>query len=230
VGMPQEHDGRERAPLPALPAIHPVRRRTADRRDWALVTRRRFAALRVDEPGFAGHAALLLIDAMTEPLVGSISGVCLADAGYAWLSHFPDGTRHVVTTMVDAAGAVVQWYVDVCRAHGVGADGVPWWDDLYLDVVVRPDGEALLLDEDELALALAHGYVTQEEAALAREEARRLLAAAGSGGALSPAQLAPRSAAHLARLRGAAGARVRRGPAGRAEASPAPDQGAGRCG
>ena len=73
-------------PAQGRPAIHPVRRHTADRRDWALVTRRRFAAERVDEPGFAGHVALLLIDAMAAPLVGAGSGVRLADAGYAWLT------------------------------------------------------------------------------------------------------------------------------------------------
>ena len=129
----------------------------------------------MDEPGFAGHVALHLIDAMAAPLVGAVSGVRLADAGYAWLSHFPDGARHVVTTMVDAEGDVVQWYVDVCREHGLGPDGVPWWDDLYLDVVVRPTGEALLLDEDELELALAAGYVTPAEYDLAWREARRLL-------------------------------------------------------
>jgi uncharacterized protein len=83
------------------------------------------------------------------------------------LSHFPDGARHAVTTKIDDGGRVIHWYVDVCRAHGLGADGVPWWDDLYLDVVVRPTGEALLLDEDELELALAAGYVTRAEYDLA---------------------------------------------------------------
>jgi predicted RNA-binding protein associated with RNAse of E/G family len=107
--------------------------------------------------------------------------------------------------MVDAKGEVVQWYVDVCREHGLGPDGVPWWDDLYLDVVVRPTGEVLLLDEDELELALAAGYVTPAEYDLAWREARRLLGAAVPGGALSPARLSPRSAAHLARLRRLAG-------------------------
>jgi uncharacterized protein len=184
--------------------IHPVRRRTADLREWALVTRRRFAVVRVDEPGFAGSVSLLLIDAVAAPFVGPRSGLRLADAGFAWLSHFPDGAHHAVTTMLDAAGAIVQWYVDVCRAHGLGPDGVPWWDDLYLDVVVRPSGEALLLDDDELELALAHGYVTRAEYDLAWGEARRLLAAA-AGGPLSPARLAARSVAHLALLRRATG-------------------------
>jgi hypothetical protein len=63
------------------PAIHPVRRRTADRRGWAPATRRRFAAERVDEPGFGGLVALLLIDAVTAPFVGPRSGLRLADAG-----------------------------------------------------------------------------------------------------------------------------------------------------
>jgi predicted RNA-binding protein associated with RNAse of E/G family len=180
-------------PSAATP-IHPVKRRTADRRDWARIARRRFAVARVDEAGFAGSVTLLVMDVVTEPFVGAHSGICFADSGYAWLTHFPDGAHHAVTTMFDAAGRLLQWYVDVCREHGLGPDGVPWWDDLYLDVVLRPTGEVLLLDEDELELALAHELVTPAEYALAWGEARRLLAAAD--GALNPAGLAARSVAH----------------------------------
>lgn len=189
-------DGAAGTPDPS--PIHRLKRRTADRRDWALITFHRFVAIRVDEAEFAGHVTLLCIDAVAAPFFGPRSGLRLADAGFAWLTHFPDGAQHAVTTMFDAAGGVIQWYVDICRAHGLGADGVPWWDDLYLDIVVQPSGETLLLDDDELELALTHEYVTRAEYDLAWGEARRLLADAE--GALSPARLAARSTAHRALL------------------------------
>lgn len=197
-GMSERSGAQGASPQPTTPPIHRVKRRTADRRDWALIARHRYAAVRVDEAGFAGHVTLLCIDAVTEPFPEQRSGLRLADAGFAWMTHFPDGAHHAVTTMFDAAGGVIQWYVDICRAHGLGADGVPWWDDLYLDIVVYPAGETLLLDDDELELALAHGYVTRAEYDLAWGEARRLLA--GTEGALSPARLAGRSTAHRALL------------------------------
>lgn len=154
---------------------------------------------RVDEADFAGHATLLLIDAVSVPLVGPRSGLRLADAGFAWMAYFPDGAHHTVTTMFDAAGEVIQWYVDICREHGLDETGVPWFDDLYLDLVVYPDGRVVLLDADELDDALAHCAITQAEHDLAWREARRLLAAIEAG-QFGPSQLAPRSAAHRALL------------------------------
>lgn len=53
--------------------------------------------------------------------------------------------------------------------------------DLFLDVWVGADGTVALLDEDELAAAVAAGAVGQDVAALARAEADRLLAAARIG-------------------------------------------------
>lgn len=132
---------------------------------------------------------------MSEPLVGPRSGLRLADNGFAWMTHFPRGAHHTVTTMYDDAGAVLQWYIDICRAHGVDETGMPWFDDLYLDIIVYPDGGVVVLDEDELDAALAAGAVTEAEHALAWREARHLLAALDQQ-TLGPAVLARRSAAH----------------------------------
>ena len=69
---------------------------------------------------------------------------------------------------------VVQWYIDICREHGVGKDNVPWLDDLYLDIVVWPSRETLLLDDDDLMDALQHGDIAQADYDLAWREANRL--------------------------------------------------------
>src|SRR5438105_3068810 len=104
---------------PPIQTIHPVQRRPADRGGWAQITQRRFVATRVDDAEFVGHVGLLYIEAMAEPLVGSRSGLRLADVGFTWMTQLADGAQHTVTTMYDAAGNVIQWYIDICRAHGV---------------------------------------------------------------------------------------------------------------
>jgi predicted RNA-binding protein associated with RNAse of E/G family len=59
-----------------------------------------------------------------------------------------------------------------CRGHGFDAEtGFPWYDDLYLDVVVLADGSFHLLDEDELDEALQEGKITQDEYDIAWQEA-----------------------------------------------------------
>jgi len=83
--------------------------------------------------------------------------------------------------MVDATGVVVQWYIDICASHGVDADGIPWFEDLYLDIVVLPSREAMLLDADELDAALVEGKITETQYHLAWEEVRSLLLGIANG-------------------------------------------------
>ncbi|MNY57911.1 hypothetical protein D3C86_1941790 [compost metagenome] len=53
--------------------------------------------------------------------------------------------------------------------------GVPWFDDLYLDVVILPGGQSFLLDAEELEDALKRGLITQEDFDLAWDEANKLM-------------------------------------------------------
>ena len=50
-----------------------------------------------------------------------------------------------------------------------------WYDDLYLDLDISPDGEITLLDVDELDAALRDGEVTALEYELAWREANSLM-------------------------------------------------------
>jgi predicted RNA-binding protein associated with RNAse of E/G family len=79
--------------------------------------------------------------------------------------------------MFDADSRVVQWYIDISRQNGLDQRSIPWWDDLYLDVVVFTSGEVMLLDEDELEQARQDGEIDQADYELARAEAERLLTA-----------------------------------------------------
>ena len=154
-----------------------IKRRSAERLDWERVTERRFSVHTFDEPDFAGAVSLLCIDQVREPLWLDSGGrrICVADAGHMWLQQFPRGTQHAITSQFDAEGSIVQWYIDICKAHGVDKNGVPWWDDLYLDIVVTPEGIPTLLDEDELEYALCNGNISAPDVALAYAEARNLI-------------------------------------------------------
>ena len=151
--------------------------KSAAREDWRRVTERSFEVVRLEHPHFIGHVTKLSIHALTEPLYVTGFGrrFCVADTDFVWTQHFPQGTHYTMTTMVDASGRVVHWYFDICKEHGLDEAGVPWWYDLYLDIVVLPTGEAQIFDGDELEAALQRGEMTPEEAALAWREANALL-------------------------------------------------------
>jgi uncharacterized protein len=69
----------------------------------------------------------------------------------------------------------VQWYIDIVLEHGLSELGVPYFDDLYLDVVVSLDGRFEIKDADELEEALKVGTVSQAQFDLAWLEANRLV-------------------------------------------------------
>jgi predicted RNA-binding protein associated with RNAse of E/G family len=137
----------------------------------------------MDGDEFRGLVTLYRIHELREPLWKEYNGrkLCLADRGYLWMQHFPRGEHFVVTTMFDDKNRVVQWYIDICKTQGLTDQQVPWFDDLYLDVVVLPSGEVFLLDEDELEDAVRKGVVSNKDAALARKTAGRLLSAIRNG-------------------------------------------------
>ena len=53
-------------------------------------------------------------------------------------------------------------------------DGIPYFDDLYLDLVVYPDGTVKVDDMDELEEALSSKDITQEQFNLAINTSNKL--------------------------------------------------------
>ncbi|QJC52002.1 DUF402 domain-containing protein [Paenibacillus albicereus] len=160
-----------------------MKRKFSDRANWRRILRRSYTCLTLDGDDFRGLVTFYRIHELREPLWKEYNGrrLCLADRGYLWMQHFPRGEHFVVTTMFDDKGKVVQWYIDICKTQGLTDQQVPWFDDLYLDIVVLPSGEVYLMDEDELEDAIQGGDITRKEAAMARKTAGRLLASIKNG-------------------------------------------------
>jgi predicted RNA-binding protein associated with RNAse of E/G family len=156
-----------------------MKQKRADRGDWQRILQKRFAMTHLDTSAFKGYVTLFCIDAVREPLWINLTGqeVCLADKGYLWLQHFPQNSHYVVTTVFDAQGELVHWYIDICKRHYLDGQGILWYEDLYLDLDVSPDGQATVLDADELDEALAQGVISGLDYELAWRELSSLLTA-----------------------------------------------------
>ncbi len=152
--------------------------RSANRQPWPRLLAQRFATRQITDEIFHGQVTLLCMDRVREPLVveSHEKSLCICDTGYSWLQHFPTQCHYTVTTQFDAAGTVVQWYIDICAQHGVDAAGIPWWQDLYLDLIVMPDGQQQIVDGDELDEALHAGIIDCKLHALAWREAHAVAA------------------------------------------------------
>jgi predicted RNA-binding protein associated with RNAse of E/G family len=154
-----------------------MKRKFSDKANWRRILRKSYKCIKVDEPDFRGLVTFYRIHEISEPMWRVYAGkrMCLADAGYLWMQHFPQGERFVVTTMFDDKSRVIQWYIDVCKTQGVTDQDVPWFDDLYLDVIVRPTGEVMLVDEDELEEALSQHKISRRDAENAKRTAAYIM-------------------------------------------------------
>ncbi len=156
-----------------------MKRKYGDRADWARILEHTFTVAQVDLPAFRGVVALYTMGRVREPLFKPVAGdlTLIADAGFRWLQFYsahPTSQTYTVTASFDPHNAIAQWYIDVCARHGVDSTGIPWHDDLYLDLVINPCGKLAVIDGDELEEAAGCGTVDASAYALAWREAHRL--------------------------------------------------------
>ncbi|MEJ8547790.1 DUF402 domain-containing protein [Brevibacillus borstelensis] len=154
-----------------------MKRKRADRPNWRRVKKLGYDEKRVESPEFTGYAVRLTLDEVHEPAYMTVGGkrLCVGDKGYCYLQYFPNGCGYAVTKMLDGQGRTIQWYIDICKQHGKDEQGYLFYDDLYLDIVVLPNGDVFLLDEDELEDALKRGAVDEAEYRFACRTADDLL-------------------------------------------------------
>lgn len=154
-----------------------VKRKRLDRGSWTDILDKDYRQRRVQAPFFTGLAALLDIRRVTRPIVWEFpeGPVTTCDAGMQWLELLPEDGSCVVTAMVGPGPKVREWYIDVIDGWGRDSDGVVWFDDLFLDLILRPGGQFYVDDRDELETALSQGVITPEQHRRALEIMDRLV-------------------------------------------------------
>lgn len=86
-----------------------------------------------------------------------------------------------MTAVINEKGKIVQWYYDITLSNGLTEDGIPYFDDLYLDVIVLPNMKVYILDEEELLQELITNEITEGDFKLATTELNRLHASLTDG-------------------------------------------------
>ena len=123
---------------------------------------------------FTGDIVLIIFKKMNKPYIVDNINRCLADENYKWLEFYDYSKKYKLIAMYNEKKEVIQWYIDIARKIGKD-NGIPYEDDLYLDIVVTPNGEVVLLDEDEFKEAYNRREMTKEEFENAYKEANQLI-------------------------------------------------------
>ena len=134
-----------------------------------------FKLIKVEEPFFNGYACFLKLQNIENPLIvnNGIDEVCIRDNNYEWIEVYPTNGRYAITIMYDDKGNLIEWYFDISKNIGM-ENGIPYEDDLYLDMIITPDGKEIVVDEDELIGAKENGDITEEDVMSAYETLKEL--------------------------------------------------------
>lgn len=80
-----------------------------------------------------------------------------------WLTIIPDGQARCIGTYILPNRRVSTWYIDVIEEIGTDDDGVLYYIDKYLDVMLTPQGDICVKDRDELDAAYQSGELSKQQ-------------------------------------------------------------------
>lgn len=154
-----------------------IKKRRMARDSWSRIISREFTHAPIRQAPFGGVMGLLRFTKVSEPLKVMVGDrlVQVVGSGYYWLQIAPEGEHWWLTAMFDPSLRPLEYYFDVTLENHLDG-GESYFDDLFLDVVISPDGSPYLLDEDELDIALSEGVITKEQHTLSHRIADSILA------------------------------------------------------
>lgn len=119
---------------------------------------------------------ILYIQKVTEPLYKTYGHdtLCIVNEGYSWYQIGRRNENYWITAMYDADDKLIQIYFDITNGNTHIDDG--FFEDLYLDAVLLPDGRTFVLDEDELQEAYDQDIINQNQYEMAKRVGSEIIA------------------------------------------------------
>lgn len=137
--------------------------------EWKCIKSKTIIGKNIVTDFFEGYVGVINIEKVTVPQIWRFHGedIVVCDNGLKWLSILPQNDFYCITAMLNEKDKILLWYIDMIADKGIDQDGVPYFDDLYLDLVVYPDGTIIEDDMDELEEALFVKDISKEQYCLA---------------------------------------------------------------
>ncbi|MBP3255040.1 MAG: DUF402 domain-containing protein [Clostridia bacterium] len=145
-----------------------MKRRFADARGNKDIINKEFHNYYINNDDFKGNISILKLNEVKQKWIVDEENRCILDNNYIWIEVYPDDKNFCITVMCDENLNTKEWYFDICKRNGI-EEGVPYEDDLYLDIVIVPDGRMHILDEDELQEAYENKIITEDDIDLANK-------------------------------------------------------------
>lgn len=147
-----------------------------DKRSWRRLIRKEYHEIDVKDEQFEGIIGEIIMKKVKSPLVVNIIGedIVVADDGYRWLQILPKDKHYSITVMYNRESQPIQYYIDINEANFPEL-GQARTHDLYLDVLVLPDGRYELVDEQDAKRALRKKEITKAQYDFAYQTANEIM-------------------------------------------------------
>ena len=144
--------------------------------EWKCIIEKSRIGKVVNTEEFSGYIGLLNIQKVDKPQIWKYSGenLVVCDNHYQWMTILPENEYYCMTVMMNEKAEFQVCYIDMIAGQGWDKDDVPYFYDLYLDLVVYPDGTIIEDDMDELQEAVEKGDISKQEFDLALNTAEKL--------------------------------------------------------
>ena len=120
--------------------------------------------------------SLICINKVREKQIWNFNGekVIVADDGFYWLVVALKDENFVITMFMNQYSKPILWYIDMIDGQGIDLDGVYFYNDIFLDLIISTRGEIVEEDLDELVEAFKLGILTESQFNLAKSTAQEL--------------------------------------------------------
>ncbi|MDD6794142.1 MAG: DUF402 domain-containing protein [Clostridiaceae bacterium] len=142
---------------------------------WTVIKEKRYTQKKMKK-FFEGYLGLLKIDKVSEPQFWNYNNnkVKVCDSRMKWIRILPKDENYTIMGVFDEDNKLVVSYIDIIDGYGKDEDGIIFVNDLFLDIIVYPDGQIIIDDMDELKGALEQNIITQEKYEKAIETSKNL--------------------------------------------------------
>ena len=123
---------------------------------FKVIENKRYTQKEISNKKFNCYVALIILDSVTIPQTWNYNGeeIIFCDSGMKWLRILPKNENFTIMAVMNDRDDIITWYIDIIDGYGFDEDGIIYVNDLFLDLIVYPDGKIIIDDMDELEAAL----------------------------------------------------------------------------
>lgn len=154
-----------------------IKRKDMQRTGWQRVLQKEYISeVRTFSDKYKGVISLSYWKTVSEPFAipCESNDVIIIDSNYKWLQIALENQFFWMTAMFNNDNELIEIYFDITSGNHFDDEKNPYFNDMFLDLVVTSGKSIQILDEDELENALKINIITKAEYDLAIHTADKL--------------------------------------------------------